>query len=244
MIDRREITTDVLVVGSGAGSLTAAVTAAIDGASVLVVEKSDRYGGTSAMSGGGIWIPASQNARRAGFNDSAEEAYRYLKTMIGDQVADARLRAFVDSASEMLEFLQDNTHVSYEAIPYPDYYTEASGAVRGYRTQSPKIFSGAKLGDELYQMREQPRGAMAQGRYTINIPEARKFLIQMPGWQWTLLKVVIVYYLDIVGRLKHKRSRRLTQGNALVGSLFLSFRERGGELWLDSPLESLVSQDG
>jgi 3-oxosteroid 1-dehydrogenase len=236
--------TDVLIIGSGAGALTAGVTAADGGARVLVVEKSDRYGGTSAMSGGGIWIPASENAKQLGVEDSTEEAYRYMKSMIGDQVADARIRRFVDKAPEMLAYLQRSTHVRYDAIPYPDYYPEQPGAKRGFRTQSPRVFNGAKIGDEMYAMREQPPGALAQGRYTMSIPEARKFLTQTPGWRLTLLKVVILYYLDIRGRLRGKRSRRLTQGNALVGSLYQSFRERGGEIWLESPMRSLIEEDG
>ena len=239
-----DIATDVLIVGSGAGALTAAVTAAIGGASVLVVEKSDRYGGTSAMSGGGLWIPASENAKRAGAEDSIEDAFLYMKSMIGDQVSDERMRAFVSSAPEMLEFLQQNTHVGYDAIPYPDYYTEQPGAKRGYRTQSPKVFDGAKLGDDMYKMREQPPGALAQGRYTMSIPEARKFLTQTPGWRLTLFKVVILYYLDIRGRLRSKRSRRLTQGNALIGTLYLSLKERGGEVWLNSSMTSLITENG
>jgi 3-oxosteroid 1-dehydrogenase len=240
----KEVETDVLIVGSGAGALTAAATAAHGGARVLVVEKSDRYGGTSAMSGGGIWIPASENAKRAGAEDSADDAFLYMKTMIGEQVSEKRIRAFVEAAPEMLEFLQQNTHVRYNAIPYPDYYTEQPGAKRGYRTQSPKVFNGAKIGDDMYEMREQPPGALAQGRYTMSIPEARKFLTQAPGWRLTLLKVVIAYYLDIRGRIRGRRSRRLTQGNALVGTLYLSARERGMELWLNAPMTSLLSTDG
>ena len=236
--------TDVLIVGSGAGALTAAVTAAHGGARVLVVEKSDRYGGTSAMSGGGIWIPASENAKRAGAEDSSDDAFLYMKTMIGDQVAEKRIRAFVQAAPEMLEFLQQNTHVSYDAIPYPDYYTEQPGAKRGHRTQSPRVFSGAKIGDDMYKMREQPPGALAQGRYTMSIPEARKFLTQTPGWRLTLFKVVLAYYLDIRGRMKGRRSRRLTQGNALIGSLYLSAKERGADVWLDAPMTSLLSSEG
>jgi 3-oxosteroid 1-dehydrogenase len=240
----KEVETDVLIVGSGAGALTAAATATHGGARVLVVEKSDRYGGTSAMSGGGIWIPASENAKRAGAEDSADDAFLYMKTMIGEQVSEKRIRAFVEAAPEMLEFLQQNTHVRYNAIPYPDYYTEQPGAKRGYRTQSPKVFNGAKIGDDMYEMREQPPGALAQGRYTMSIPEARKFLTQAPGWRLTLLKVVIAYYLDIRGRIRGRRSRRLTQGNALVGTLYLSARERGMELWLNAPMTSLLSTDG
>ncbi|HCB41334.1 MAG TPA: 3-oxosteroid 1-dehydrogenase, partial [Gammaproteobacteria bacterium] len=87
---------DVLVVGSGAGALTAAVVARVEGCKdVLVVEKSAQYGGTSAMSGGGIWIPNSHYARAEGVQDSAKEALTYLKAVIGDEVSEARLRAYV-----------------------------------------------------------------------------------------------------------------------------------------------------
>ena len=88
---------DLLIIGSGAGALAAAVTALNNGASVLVVEKAERFGGTSAMSGGGIWIPNSDNARKINDDsvgeDSAQQAYAYMKNAIGDQVSDERLRA-------------------------------------------------------------------------------------------------------------------------------------------------------
>lgn len=242
------IEVDLLVVGSGAGGLTAAITAAHEGAKVLVVEKSDHFGGTSAMSGGGIWIPNSSNARRDKTDDipedSAEDALTYMKAMIGDQVDEARMCAFVESAPVMLDFLQDHARLDYEAIPYPDYYPEQPGARRGYRTQGPKVFRGALLGDDLYRMRGQPRGSLVQGRFTVTISEARKFLTQQPGWRRQLIKIVLAYYLDIPGRIKGKRSRRLTQGHALVGSLYVSLKDKGGELWLQAPMTGLISENG
>ena len=240
----KQFETDVLIVGSGAGALAAAVTAAHTGDSVLVVEKSDRYGGTSAMSGGGIWIPVSDNAKNLGAEDSAEDAVLYMKTVIGDQVTESRIRAYVYAAPRMLRFLQDNSHLRYEAYPYPDYYPEQPGARRGYRTQAPMVFKGAKLGGDLYRMREQPPGALVQGRYTMTFTEGRKFLTQAKGWRITLFKVIVSYYLDILGRLKSGRSRRLTQGNSLIGSLYLSLKEKGGELWLEAPMTSLIAEDG
>ncbi len=239
-----EVQTDILVIGSGAGALVSAVTAAHHGAKVLVVEKSDRYGGTSAMSGGGVWIPNSKNAQRAGAEDSAEEAYQYMKGMIGDEVSDARIRAFIKSAPEMMEFMQANSHLDYEAFPYPDYYTEEQGAREGFRTQAPKIFRGSKLGDDLYKIREQAPGSLVQGRFSLTIKEARKFLTQEPGWRLILFRVLLAYMLDIPGRLKGKLARRMTQGHALVGSLYLSLKEKGGELWLDSPMTTLLHEDG
>ena len=237
------IETDVLVVGSGAGGLAAALTAACHNAKVLVVEKGAFYGGTSALSGGGIWIPNSENAKRAGAEDSEEEAYLYLKNLIGDEVADERIRTFIQQAPKMLAFLQNNSHLSYDASPYPDYYTDLPGAKTGYRTQAPRVFKGSKLGADLYNIYPQAVGSLAQGRFTITIAEARKFLTQQPGWRLTLIKILLVYILDIPGRLKGKLSRRLTQGHALVGSLYQSLKEKGGEVWLNAPLVSLIHED-
>ncbi|MFT5607628.1 MAG: 3-oxosteroid 1-dehydrogenase [Parvicella sp.] len=239
-----EIQTDLLVIGSGAGALVSAVTAAHHGANVIVVEKSDRYGGTSAMSGGGVWIPNSKNAERMGASDSADEAYLYMKTMIGDEVADQRLRAFIKYAPEMLEFMQNNSHLDYEAFPYPDYYTEKPGAKEGYRTQAPKVFRGRKLGSDLYKIREQAPGSLVQGRFSLTIAEARKFLTQQPGWRLVLFKVLLSYMFDIPGRLKGKLARRMTQGHALIGSLYLSLKDKGGQLWLNAPMTSLIHKDG
>lgn len=240
----KTIETDLLVVGSGAGALVAAVTAAHHGAKVIVLEKSDRYGGTSAMSGGGVWIPNSSNARKLGKEDSFEEAYRYMKAVIGDEVSDERIKAFIKTAPEMMDFMQANSHLDYEAFPYPDYYSEVPGAKQGFRTQAPKVFRGRKLGADLYKIREQAPGSLVQGRFSLTIKEARKFLTQQPGWRFTLLRVLLAYLLDIPGRLKGKLARRMTQGHALVGSLFLSLRDKGGELWLNSPMKSLQVEDG
>lgn len=237
------IQTDFLVVGSGAGGLTAAVTAAHHNARVLVIEKGKCYGGTSAMSGGGLWIPNSGNAKRAGAEDSEQEAYLYLKNLIGDEVADERIRAFITCAPQMLEFLQNNSHLDYEAFSYPDYYTDMPGAKTGYRTQAPKVFKGSKLGPDLYNIHPQAPGSLVQGRFTVTIAEGRKFLIQKPGWRLTLIKVLLAYMLDIPGRLKGKLSRRLTQGHALIGSLYHSLKEKGGSLWLNTSLVSLTHEN-
>ncbi len=237
----KKIITDIVVVGSGAGGLAAAVTAVHHGAKVIVIEKSDKYGGTSAMSGGGIWIPNSNNARKLGKDDSFDEALTYMQAAIGGEVSIKKMTAFLQSAPAMLDFLQQHSHMQYEAFPYPDYYSNLPGAKTGFRTQSPKVFNGAKLGDDLYNIQKQPMGSKAQGLYTLTFKEARKFLTQEKGWRLTLLKVVLIYYFDIVGRCKHKMSRRLTQGHSLIGSLYLSLKQKGGKLWLKSPMKRLLT---
>ena len=101
-------TVDVLVVGSGGGALTSAIAAQDRNANVLVVEKSNQYGGTSAMSGGSIWIPNSHLSTVAGGEDSREAALEYILTSVGDRADRKRIEAYVDFGPRMLKFLEEN----------------------------------------------------------------------------------------------------------------------------------------
>lgn len=236
---------DVLVIGTGAGALTAAVVAKLEGAgNVLVVEKSDQYGGTSAMSGGGIWIPNSHYARAEGINDSADEALKYMQSVIGTEVSEERMRTYVEKAPEMLEYLDRKTRVTYETVPYSDYYPEKPGGKEGYRTHQPTPMHAKHLGDDFPALREPPPQVLVAGKFTMTMKEGRKFLTQAKGWLWTALLMMLRYYIDIPGRLKGKRSRRLTMGNALIGQLRWSMKEKGIDLWLKSPLQELIEEEG
>ena len=113
---------DLLVVGSGAGGLLSALVGAANRADVLIVEKESQWGGTSATSGAGIWIPASDQAAEAGFHDTVDDAFRYVRGLSADNVPDANIRAYVSSAADMLRWMGANTAIQYCAFPYPDYH--------------------------------------------------------------------------------------------------------------------------
>lgn len=236
---------DVLVIGSGAGAMTAAVVASIEGCKeVLVVEKSDKYGGTSAMSGGGIWIPNSHYARAEGVKDSADEALRYLKAVIGDEVSEERLRCYVEKAPEMLEYLHNKTRMLYETVPYSDYYPEKPGGKEGHRTHQPTPMHAKHLGEAFNALREPPPQVLVAGKLTMTMKEGRAFLTQAKGWMLTAIIMALRYYLDIPGRLKGKRSRHLTMGNALIGRLRWSMLDRNIDLWLNAPMVELIEEGG
>jgi 3-oxosteroid 1-dehydrogenase len=237
--------TDLLVIGSGAGGLTAALTASIEGAQALVVEKSDRYGGTSAMSGGGIWIPNSHHlAALRDASDSSQEALDYLRALIGDEAEPERLEAFVEQAPKMLAYLERHSRVACEPVPYSDYYPELPGGKSGYRTHQPLPMHARRLGAEFGSLRGQHPQTLVAGRITMTMMEARAFLTRAPGWRWTAAKIALGYMLDLPGRLKGKRARRLALGNALVGRLRWSLLERKVPLWLNTALEELISEGG
>ena len=97
---------DVLVVGSGGGGMTAALTAQAAGLDTLVVEKAAQFGGSTALSGGGIWVPGAPSQRREGYVLDPEETFIYLKRITDGLVSDERLRTYVDAAPEMMDFLE------------------------------------------------------------------------------------------------------------------------------------------
>ncbi len=131
----------MIVVGSGAAALTAALTAAVGGLSVVVLEKSDRIGGTSAMSGAGTWIPLNHHARAAGHADSEEEVLTYMQAASREGWAEAEAplwRAFVANAAPMLAFVERSTPLRYELIAEPDPQAECPGGKTIGRMVSPQ----------------------------------------------------------------------------------------------------------
>lgn len=234
---------DVLVVGSGAGGLTAAVTAHEAGGNVMVVEKSDMYGGTSATSGGGIWIPCNHLMAEHGESDTPEAALTYLKACIGDDVSEDRLKAYVKKAPEMLKFLEDKSDIKYTATPYADYLSDKPGSKEGYRTLDPLPMSATKLGKEFLKMRP-PHPQTIFGGFTITVNEAKKIITREKGWKGIMMRLMISYRLDIPMRMKSKRHRRLCLGNALVGRCLTSCFKRDIPIWLNSPMKSLITKDG
>lgn len=235
---------DVLVVGSGAGGMTAAVTAADLGAEVLVIEKGARFGGTSASSGGVLWIPGSHLAEAAGRGNTVELAYTYVRGLAGSDCPEARLRALLENGPKMLKYLEDRTEVKYVSTYYPDYQPQAEGGLMMGRTHDAVPIDGALLGEDL-EFLEPPHPAnMLFGRYVWNTADAAKLITRSPGWVGAMWRTLWRYYSDVGQRLKSKRSRYLTGGNALVARLKLSMDARKIPLWRNTKLLELVVEDG
>ncbi|MFT6578444.1 MAG: 3-oxosteroid 1-dehydrogenase, partial [Zhongshania sp.] len=126
---------DVLVVGSGNGALTAALSCyEMDVQDVLVIEKSAQIGGTSATSGGGVWIPCNRYAKAAGAQDSFDDAKQYLlSTTPAGAVPEEMVDAYLINGPKMIEFLHERSDVRYETLEhYPDYYTNVEGSRTGH----------------------------------------------------------------------------------------------------------------
>ena len=230
-------TFDVVVVGSGAAGAMAALRAADLGLKVVILEKAHKFGGTSATSGGVMWIPNHQLDGDKG--DSREAALEYLDSIIGVPVNRERLEAYVDEAPKMLRFLA-GTGVQVIAAAWPDYMPEKPGA-RADRSVICPTFDGRELGDDRYAlMREQYNRFKLFGRYAMDLTETFALMMQQKGWRGVAAKVIGRYWLDRSTRKVSHRDRRFTQGAALMGAVYKQVFARGVDLRLETKLEELV----
>jgi 3-oxosteroid 1-dehydrogenase len=147
---------DVIVVGTGAGGLAAALAASVDGAKVLVLEKSKVLGGTTAMSSAGTWVPANHHMLAAGLEDSPEETLTYLRATAPpgwEKDEDELWQALAEQSAPMLRFLEDKTPLRFELVNHPDFYVEAPGGKLFGRMVSPKLISRYRLGRLWHKVR-------------------------------------------------------------------------------------------
>ncbi|NKF21996.1 FAD-dependent oxidoreductase [Solimonas marina] len=236
---------DVIVVGSGGGGMTAALCAKAQGLSAVVIEKSDKYGGTSAVSGGGIWIPCNDDIAKAGAHDSFDEALTYLKRVIGNGVPQARIEAYLRNGPDMVRYLADTFDVRFHSVPkYPDYYPNQPGGKEGWRSMQPDAFDGAKLGAEFDRQRESFKGTLLMGRIAMDQIEAHTLFSRGPGWIRLTLKLVLKYWFDFAWRRRTHRDRRQVLGQGMVAALRYAMLQHDVPLQLDTGLESLVEDNG
>lgn len=236
-------TVDVLVIGSGAGAMTAALRAAHAGCETLIVEKGPRYGGTSATSGGGVWIPCNHLMPACGVEDSPQAALDYLSALTGDDVPRANVAAFVEHGARMLRWLEQHSAVRYAAMAeYADYYQELPGARSGARSLDPLPYDARELGDDFMAMQESHRQTRVLGLMGYTNNEGAVLLSKAPGWFGLMTRLALEYFLDLPWRLRSRRSRRLTMGNALIGRLRKSLLDLGVPIWLNCPAMELLRE--
>jgi 3-oxosteroid 1-dehydrogenase len=236
---------DLLIVGSGAGAMTAALAGCDRGADALLIEKSDRYGGSSAMSGGGLWVPCNHLMAEVGVDDDPEDAWTYLRETTGGEVSEDRLRAYLEKAPEMVRYLVEHTRAEFVSLPeYADYYQRIPGSRPGGRSLEPKNFDAGLLGEEFLKMREQNPQMLIMNRIFMTVFEARTMLTRAPGWIGITMRLMARYWLDVPWRFKSRRDRNLAMGNALVGMLRRSLMDRGIPLWLETAARELIVEDG
>lgn len=238
-------TVDVLVVGSGAGAMTTALCAFDRGANALVIEKDEQYGGSTAMSGGALWIPNNHLMPGVNVQDSDEDALDYLKRITAGVVPEDRLEAYVTHGREMVRYLCEKTRLRLQALPeYADYYPEVPGGKPGARTIEPTNFDARELGDAFLQMRAPALQTLIMKRVAMTAQQGHILLCRSPGWGKLTFRLMSGYWFDMGGRMKSPRDRNLALGNALIGMLRASMADRGIPLWLQTPARELLLESG
>lgn len=219
-------THDVVVLGSGAAGLTAALAAAEAGADVALFEKGAVLGGATAISGGVPWVPLNHHQDEAGIEDSREEALTYLASLSLDRMDPAMAEAFVDNSRATVQWLEDTTELRFTLLPnYPDYHPEnPGGKPNGGRSLDPGLFSYASLGPWADKVARSKRSAHLKITDTT-----------LGGGTG---------YLDEAELQRRIDNDLRGCGNALVGPILKALLDRGVEPRVDAPATDLIIDDG
>jgi 3-oxosteroid 1-dehydrogenase len=233
---------DVLVVGAGGAGMAAALAAAHQGLDTVLVEKSPYFGGSTARSGGGVWIPGNYALREAGQvdPDDATESKRYLEAIVGDVVPRERRDTFIDRGPEVMDFLREHTPVRFAWVPeYADYLPERPGGrVRG-RSVEPLPMDARFLGDELTHLH--PPYTKAPANLIVTQADFRKISLGLRTIRGPITMVRVILS-RIVNSLRGRKMYAM--GNALAIGLRQGLVEAGVPIEYDTELRDLLVEDG
>lgn len=231
---------DVVVVGSGAAGMVAALTAAHGGLSTIVIEKAPHFGGSTARSGGGVWIPNNEILKRARVQDTPEAARTYLHGIVGDVVEPERIDTYLDRAPEMLSFVLKHTPLKMCWVPgYSDYYPEAPGGRSDGRSIEPKPFNARKLGADL------PGLEPAYGKVPLNVVVMQQDYVrlnQLKRHPRGMLRSMKVGARTMWAKATGKNL--VGMGRALIGPLRIGLQQAGVPVELNTALTDLYVEDG
>jgi 3-oxosteroid 1-dehydrogenase len=231
---------DVIVVGSGAAGMTAALTAAHHGLRTVLIEKAPTFGGSTARSGGGVWLPNNDVLLSEGVPDTPEGARTYLKHITGDDVDDDLRAAFLDNSPAVLRFVLENTPLRLRWVTgYSDYYPEAPGGLPRGRSLEPHPLNAAVLGDELANLA--PPYLAAPTGMTVTQADYR-WMNLMARHPKGLLRAARVAGRRVASLIL--RRRLLSMGQALSAGLRVGLSTADVPVLLSTPLTNLVTENG
>ena len=246
---------DVVVIGTGAAGLSAALSAAILGLKPLIVEATDKVGGTSALSAGSAWVPNTRHAAEVGANDSIENAALYLRESVGNESPEAMRRAFLHKGPDAIALLEDRSHVQFRARPlHPDYNSDLPGATLKGRVLEAVPFDGRRLGKLFDLVREPIPEFTILGGMMVNQADVLA-LLSVTRSARSVAHATKILARHARDRLSYRRGTRLMMGNALIARFLLSLHDHSVPLLMrtvvksidadaDGPIAVQLEQDG
>lgn len=231
---------DVLVVGTGASGMAAAVTAAHQGLKVLVVEKAPVYGGTTARSGGWLWVPGTKLATEQGLTEPPGAARAYLQHEGTTHFDPERVDAFVENGPKAIDFFTSQTCVQFDMpAVFPDYHAEAPGGLPGGRSMVTRPFDARQLGDRIKQLAPPLPELTVFGMMLGSGKELWHFLRAFKSFE-SFFYVAKRFSLHLLDVLRYGRGMTLTNGNALAGRLAKAAMDKNIPVWLSSAVTRLI----
>lgn len=233
---------DVIVVGAGGAGMAAALFSAIVGLKVLLIERTDYVGGTTAFSAATTWIPNSHHRAETGTPDSEDTAAHYLDQAVGDRSPAELRRAFLQAGPQAIATIEQNSEVRFRARPFhPDYISDLEGSTLCGRALEPLPFDGRKLGDHFALIRPPIPEFTVLGGMMIDRDDVGHLLKVTKSFASFkhAVKLIARHARD---RLGHPRGTRLVMGNALIGRLLYSLDRRGVDILVGTKVEELVRE--
>jgi succinate dehydrogenase/fumarate reductase flavoprotein subunit len=240
---QQEIDCDVLIVGSGAAGLSAAVTAAWHGLKVIVVEKDEVFGGASAWSGGWMWVPCNPLAQRAGIVEDVELPRTYLKHELGERYEPALIDAFLEAGPRMVSFFERHTSLQFaDGNTIADIHGETPGAGTGGRSVIAAPYNGHKVGKLLKRLRKTMDETSFMGMPIMAGADLSAFL-NLTRSLPAALHVAKRFSRHLLDLALHGRAMHLVNGVALIARLAKSAEDLGVLLWASAPVTKLLHED-
>ncbi|WP_168788648.1 FAD-dependent oxidoreductase [Paraburkholderia aromaticivorans] len=239
-----DLACDVLVIGSGAGGLSTAITAKKQGLDVIVVEKEAYFGGTTAFSGGVLWIPGNPHAKRAGIDDTRDAAIDYLRHETGAMFDQTAIDAFLDNGPRMIEFFERETSVEFLPTLYPDYHPDAPGGVDVGRSVVAKPFDARALGADIARLRPPLQTITFIGMmFNSSSADLKHFFnaTKSLASAWYVARRLTSHLKELA---LYKRGVQVTSGNALAARLAKSALDLGIPIHTNTGAKELTTTNG
>lgn len=242
--EQHNIECDLLVVGSGAGGLSTAITARKHGLNVVVLEKAKVFGGTTAFSGGVLWVPGNHHGRQQNPDDTRSAAVEYIRNEAGDYFDEEGTNAFLSKGPEMVDFFEQQTSVKFIPTLYPDYHPSLDGGVDIGRSILAAPFDIRGLGKDINRMRPPLETITFIGMMFNSSNADLKHFFNATKSLTSFRYVVKRLGIHIKELLLYRRGVNVTSGNALASRLVKSALDLQIPIYTSASANELVQTSG